>query len=342
MRNRGGFTLIELVLVLVILAIVTNVAMVHMLDSVKSKKHEEAEKELKAIAEAVVGSEESAVGSFVGTMGRLPYALSVVLEGKDSATERMGLAATELMVQGGLPAYKQIVLADKVAGERSGDSAAYDEEMDSLVRLGVGWRGPYIKCASADATESGVLFDAWGNVMATPDGAGLNGRLVDVNSNAVVAAGAEVGGMVHFGADGRPDHFVAPREVAERDGAAMFNAYGELPVEVELVSGSGAAVPVDALTGGGLFVARLYLPCIEGNVAKVRVVEADPATTPVSNCVQFDFSKVPVGVYPLVVKYKPTGRVWQQRVELVALPMGQSTYEAYRLKITIPSTLITQ
>lgn len=341
MKNKG-FTLIELVLVLVILAIVTNIAMVHMLDSVKSKKHEQAEKELKAITEAVVGSEESAAGSFVGTIGRLPYALSVVLEGKDSATERTAYAATELLAQGALPAYKQIVLADKVASERSSSSPAYDNDMDSLVRLGVGWRGPYIKSAAANATEAGVLFDAWGNVMATPDAALLNGRLVDVNSNAVVSAGVEVGGMVHFGADARPDNFVAPREPADRDGAAMFNAYADLPVEVQLQSTSGAALPVDALTGGGLFVARLYLPCIEDNQAKVKIIEQDPATTAVSNCVQFDFSKVPVGTYPLVVKYKPTGRVWYQTIELTPLPNGQSTYETYRLKITIPSTLITQ
>lgn len=341
MKNKG-FTLIELVLVLVILAIVTNIAMVHMLDSVKSKKHEQAEKELKAITEAVVGSEESAAGSFVGTIGRLPYALSVVLEGKDSATERTAYAATELVAQGALPAYKQIVLADKVASERSSSSPAYDNDMDSLVRLGVGWRGPYIKSAAANATEAGVLFDAWGNVMATPDAALLNGRLVDVNSNAVVSAGVEVGGMVHFGADARPDNFVAPKEPADRDGAAMFNAYADLPVEVQLQSTSGAALPVDALTGGGLFVARLYLPCIEDNQAKVKIIEQDPATTAVSNCVQFDFSKVPVGTYPLLVKYKPTGRVWYQTIELTPLPNGQSTYETYRLKITIPSTLITQ
>lgn len=341
MKNKG-FTLIELVLVLVILAIVTNIAMVHMLDSVKSKKHEQAEKELKAITEAVVGSEESAAGSFVGTIGRLPYALSVVLEGKDSATERTAYAATELVAQGALPEYKQIVLADKVASERSSSSPAYDNDMDSLVRLGVGWRGPYIKSAAANATEAGVLFDAWGNVMATPDAALLNGRLVDVNSNAVVSAGVEVGGMVHFGADARPDNFVAPKEPADRDGAAMFNAYADLPVEVQLQSTSGAALPVDALTGGGLFVARLYLPCIEDNQAKVKIIEQDPATTAVSNCVQFDFSKVPVGTYPLVVKYKPTGRVWYQTIELTPLPNGQSTYETYRLKITIPSTLITQ
>lgn len=341
MKNKG-FTLIELVLVLVILAIVTNIAMVHMLDSVKSKKHEQAEKELKAITEAVVGSEESAAGSFVGTIGRLPYALSVVLEGKDSSTERTAYAATELVAQGALPEYKQIVLADKVASERSSSSPAYDNDMDSLVRLGVGWRGPYIKSAAANATEAGVLFDAWGNVMATPDAALLNGRLVDVNSNAVVSAGVEVGGMVHFGADARPDNFVAPKEPADRDGAAMFNAYADLPVEVQLQSTSGAALPVDALTGGGLFVARLYLPCIEDNQAKVKIIEQDPATTAVSNCVQFDFSKVPVGTYPLVVKYKPTGRVWYQTIELTPLPNGQSTYETYRLKITIPSTLITQ
>lgn len=341
MKNKG-FTLIELVLVLVILAIVTNIAMVHMLDSVKSKKHEQAEKELKAITEAVVGSEASSAGSFVGTIGRLPYALSVVLEGKDSATERTAYAATELVAQGALPAYKQIVLADKVASERSSSSPAYDNDMDSLVRLGVGWRGPYIKSAAANATEAGVLFDAWGNVMATPDAALLNGRLVDVNSNAVVSAGVEVGGMVHFGADARPDNFVAPKEPADRDGAAMFNAYADLPVEVQLQSTSGAALPVDALTGGGLFVARLYLPCIEDNQAKVKIIEQDPATTAVSNCVQFDFSKVPVGTYPLVVKYKPTGRVWYQTIELTPLPNGQSTYETYRLKITIPSTLITQ
>lgn len=341
MKNKG-FTLIELVLVLVILAIVTNIAMVHMLDSVKSKKHEQAEKELKAITEAVVGSEESAAGSFVGTIGRLPYALSVVLEGKDSATERTAYAATELVAQGALPEYKQIVLADKVASERSSSSPAYDNDMDSLVRLGVGWRGPYIKSAAANATEAGVLFDAWGNVMATPDAALLNGRLVDVNSNAIVSAGVEVGGMVHFGADARPDNFVAPKEPADRDGAAMFNAYADLPVEVQLQSTSGAALPVDALTGGGLFVARLYLPCIEDNQAKVKIIEQDPATTAVSNCVQFDFSKVPVGTYPLVVKYKPTGRVWYQTIELTPLPNGQSTYETYRLKITIPSTLITQ
>lgn len=341
MKNKG-FTLIELVLVLVILAIVTNIAMVHMLDSVKSKKHEQAEKELKAITEAVVGSEASAAGSFVGTIGRLPYALSVVLEGKDSATERTAYAATELVAQGALPEYKQIVLADKVASERSSSSPAYDNDMDSLVRLGVGWRGPYIKSAAANATEAGVLFDAWGNVMATPDAALLNGRLVDVNSNAIVSAGVEVGGMVHFGADARPDNFVAPKEPADRDGAAMFNAYADLPVEVQLQSTSGAALPVDALTGGGLFVARLYLPCIEDNQAKVKIIEQDPATTAVSNCVQFDFSKVPVGTYPLVVKYKPTGRVWYQTIELTPLPNGQSTYETYRLKITIPSTLITQ
>lgn len=341
MRNKG-FTLIELVLVLVILAIVTNIAMVNMLDSVQNKKHEQAAKELEAIKEAVVGSEAGASASFVGTIGRLPLSLSVLLQGMDSATERVAYAATELMEQGMLPAYKQIELADNNSSERSASSPAYDSAMDDLVRLGVGWRGPYLKSLSAKATATGVLHDAWGNVMAAPDAALLNGRLVDVNSNAVVSAGVEIGGMVHFGEDGRPDAFVAPKETAQRDGAAMFNAYAALPVEVQLQTPAGAAVPVDTLSGGGLFVARLYLPCIEGDEAKVKIVEQDPATTPVSNCVQFDFSNVPVGTHPLVVKHKPTGRVWYQTVELTPLPYGQNTYEACRLKITIPSTLITQ
>lgn len=341
MKNKG-FTLIELVLVLVILAIVTNIAMVNMLDTAKEKKHKQAKQAFDEIAVAVVGSESGASKSFVGTIGRLPLSLSVQLEGTTDDEQRTAFAATELLSQGTLPSFTQIDVGANVAEQRSSDSAIFDSTMDSLVRIGVGWNGPYIKGSSAKANDAAVFLDAWGNIMSAPDEAMLMGRLLDVNSNAVVSAGVEVSGFVHFGEDARKDDLVEPTSPEQRDEAVLFNAYGELPVEIMLLSTSGAAIPGDTLVGGAAFVARLYLPCIDNNQAKVRVIEQDLATTPSSNLIQFNFSRVPVGSHPLVIKHQPSGRVWYQTVDITPLEYGQSLYMANRVKLTIPSTLVIQ
>jgi len=112
---RAGLTLIELLVVLSILAVLSTVALRSVGQITEEKRYDVNISQLTEIEQAVLGDGDT-VG-FIGDIGRLPVAQGSILE------EQLG----ELWNGGSLPAY-----------------SIQTPSGDSEVRLGVGWRGPYL------------------------------------------------------------------------------------------------------------------------------------------------------------------------------------------------------
>jgi prepilin-type N-terminal cleavage/methylation domain-containing protein len=150
--RRRGFTLIELVLVLVILAILAGVAMRSMSGLQDQARYEATQRLLTDIEVAVDGDtglrqpDGSRIpNGFVADLGRLP-----ALVGADPKTELQEL----WMPPAGVATY-----AIRAAAQPDGD-----------VQLGSGWRGPYLRLPPGQD----ALLDGWGNALAlagTPAGA---------------------------------------------------------------------------------------------------------------------------------------------------------------------------
>jgi len=123
-RGEGGFTLIEVILVIVLLGILAAVAANVITNAASQARFDETSKEMEALKWAIIGNPElvnEGVRSdfgFVGDIGRLPNTLD------------------ELASQGALPAW---------------DSAT-----------GMGWHGPYLK-GNFQENPNAYKVDGWGN-----------------------------------------------------------------------------------------------------------------------------------------------------------------------------------
>lgn len=178
-HRRSGFTLLELLVVLVILAAVTTLAFRSLEEVQDQRRYESSRALLEDLEKAVLGDEETA--GFVADLGRLPQ---TVLQGSE-------LTLAELWQQGTLPGYDV-------------RSHATDPE----VLLPTGWRGPYLTLPLY-ATN---VFDGWGNPMRSlPDASPANPastgypRLRDDNDAAIITAGQPVSILRHLGANGTFD-----------------------------------------------------------------------------------------------------------------------------------------
>ena len=303
-----GFTLIELVVVLAVLAVVTHLAVREMAHLRDGRLRQVADRQLADIRDAVwcarPGEEPE---GFVVDMGRLPRASA-----RTNGEAAVSVALDELWRRpvGVRPYALRPATVANLVGPQTNELA------DAEILVGCGWRGPYVRL-SPDADR---LTDAWGNRMENRDDAGYD-RLSGASGGAV-AAGDDVWGLRHFGADGRSDADVPPADASRRDAEVRFlpagGATNTLAVAASFVDGTSPR-SVD-----GTVRFRWYAPCggaITGAVATVVLDGASLATC--------RFEAVPPGVATLVVQVG-NRKCAQERV--VVPPGGR----AVSMKVLVP------
>jgi general secretion pathway protein G len=149
-RNQEGFTLIEILMVILLVAIVSVVATDVISDTANEARFEQTVQKLNQIRDAMIGNpnlrENGARTSFgyLGDVGGIP-------------TLAQGIAA--LTTNPGVP----------VAGYA----------INSTVRIGIGWNGPYL---SGGTTGTDYTTDAWGT---TIDYSAAAGTLTSYGANKV-------------------------------------------------------------------------------------------------------------------------------------------------------------
>lgn len=192
--NNKGFTLIELIMIIILLGILSATAVVLIGNVLEQQKFDETMKEMEELKKAIAGNPdliESGVRSsfgYAGDMGPLPPTSGACT----STCGSCGLV--ELVNQCGRPSWTT-------------DS--------QLPGTGYGWRGPYIDAKQDSSNRYLALLDGWGNYYSYnaatgqitsngPDGAsgggddivlpgsslaadgGVSSRVTDINSNPVI------------------------------------------------------------------------------------------------------------------------------------------------------------
>ena len=295
----SGFTLIELVVVLVILSLLAHLAVREMGKVQFARMHRQAERQLEEIRDAVwhLQPGDDPAG-FLVDMGRLPQAVA--------ATNETGRTVATLAELWRRPAeVAEFSLRPASMANLKVPESVRSVLSDESVVVPCGWRGPYLRLPFGRDR----LLDPWGNPFETPDDAGF-ARLTAMEG-AAAKPGEAVRGVRHFGADARPDGQVAPGTGADRDGevglvpnGGMVNA---LAVNVNFLNAAGPA-GVD-----GEVRCRWYMPCggaITGDVAKVEMTGGSFAA--------FNFAGLPPGRCTLVVDVG--GKACAR--ELLVLPPG--------------------
>ena len=185
--KRGGFTLVELVVVLAVIAVLTHLAvreLSHLRDDRLSKAADRQLEEIRASVYLRVPGEEAT--GFLADMGRLPRLADDVRTGRASRTAVTNSTLGELWLlpSGAKPyAVRQATAENLVPGLESLVNAA--------VYVPTGWRGPYLRLPFGRTR----LLDPWGNPVEKEDEAGLS-RLAVSNGFATAVS--------HFGPRAQP------------------------------------------------------------------------------------------------------------------------------------------
>ena len=85
-KNQNGFTLIELVLIIVLLSVIASVAMRNMTSTINTAQYENTKKELDQLAYAIVGNPHTYTNGartdfgYVGDVGALPPNLDALYQ----------------------------------------------------------------------------------------------------------------------------------------------------------------------------------------------------------------------------------------------------------------------
>lgn len=156
LRDRSGFTLLELVLVLVILSILATVALEAIEPQVDQTRFETTQRTIANVEDALIGTtnQRGADGSplftgFVADVGRLP-----VSRFEDTSTI---LTLRELWERPSTIAEFSIRPAIEDNGVPLGQE-------DAEILVSSGWNGPYLRLP----VGSNSLQDGWGNRMVSP------------------------------------------------------------------------------------------------------------------------------------------------------------------------------
>lgn len=264
---KKGFTLIELVVVLVILAIVTHLATREMTHIKNSRLHDAAQKQFSEIKNGVfeIGNDGKAAG-FVADLGRLPQGVVTTnsLNLECITLEELWKKPSDIK----LYKVRRAIAANLVVNESEKNTLE-----DPDVRIGCGWRGPYLRRPFNDDR----LVDVWGNRMENKDDAGYD-RLFA--SPAVAAqAGDDVRIISHYGSDGRLDSDSTPQLEMQKDETIEFLPDGGMSntLALNLIFHDGS----DTSPVTGDVVCKWYAPCgssITGAVEKATLVDTASKT----------------------------------------------------------------
>lgn len=147
MNNRNGFTLVEVIVILVVLAILAAIAIPVALKIFERTAEDATREELANLKKAMIGDPQKLQSTFrsdfgfLGDIGRIPSNLD------------------ELLTQGSLSAFT----------------------FDSSKQAGAGWKGPYITGAAAGEAAEDFKKDQWGNsyTYSDADFTNANSQLAD-------------------------------------------------------------------------------------------------------------------------------------------------------------------
>ena len=312
-RNRAGFTLLELVVVLAILATVTLLA-IRAVDGVQDRhRFEASDRLLHDIEKAVLGSPDDrapdgtpSLSGFVADMGRLP---------KARLNTAGALDLGELWDPTGLAPYTPV---PSTPANTTPPTAA-----DRHVILGRGWRGPYLRLPSGAPT----LLDGWGNPIVSPPGSSPPdphatgyARLRTGTDAPVTTPGDEIRMVRLLGANGRFDPADTGTDV-DRSVDLSISASASLAVQIEVLTNS--IPPTPEAPDGSPVVVRVF-GTDPTDSSKIAVTESPPVPLTV-NPVTCTLTGLTPG--PRVVRaYRLNGpaTVGASPVRPITLPSGAS------------------
>lgn len=244
---RSGFTLIELVVVLVVMAVLTHLAVREISQVRAAQLRKVADKQLETLRECVWHvSQFGDPEGFLSDMGRLPRLVS--------QTNSQGTSVGTLSELWRRPASARPFALLSAANSSlyvHGANASSLASMGAGVLVPTGWRGPYLRMPFGKDR----LFDPWGNAIESVDEAGFTRIVV---SNGFASA------VSHLGSDARPDDKFAPGSVAAGDMTLSLlpegGATSRLVLRAEVTNGSTFAGeitwawygPADGLITGGV------------------------------------------------------------------------------------------
>lgn len=295
-RAAAGFTLLELLVVLVILATVTTLAMRSVDGVVDQQKYEMSQRGLEQIEAAVLGSPDDraadgtrTISGFVADMGRLPK----TVEKGEEPTKVLTLAE---LWENPNPSV--------LFGVRRALTSVSDFQ-DPDVYVPGGWRGPYIRLPLGAMN----MLDHWGNAYTSPASPPALGtsdttgypRLRSADNDGLTAAGQDIGMVRHLGADST---FNLGTSAYDREAEVVFlnNEFqASLTVQVEVLNNEGLPAAVD---GGDSVTVRIFGPNPE-DPARISVASSDSApftSNPVTVSIAYNVSNRIPTIGPRIVR----------------------------------------
>ncbi len=206
--NLNGFTLVELIMVLVILAILATAALNMVEFQVDQTRFETTQQTVDSVRDAILSERKTDSGrllsGFFVDMGRLPRSYQESLT-TFSARELWDNSPTTT----NLPSFASVAAANTATVDNVLNTADADTDTvsgDSRVTLGMGWQGPYLRMPVGAAE----LTDGWGTSLVSDAGYShlrtLDVGDADMDANFdeeldVTAAGVSIFGVRSLGRD---------------------------------------------------------------------------------------------------------------------------------------------